>query len=304
MSDSRNIFRILYLLAATAVIVSCDRSDEEVPKKSQAILSANAISIDSEYANVWDESDEIGVFVMESGTGNILEGHANLRHIADLSADAVSLQPAADTIFFPSDGSSVDFIAYHPFREMDSGYLYGVDLSDQSAPSPRMLVRAEAKGHNSVMNSVRFSLRPEYAKLKVNLKIDIPESKADEGISISLHDMVFKGTFDIIAGNFLPYDSAGDALMSRRTGSVNAFEAYLLPHKVTDKATLTVNNTAEEGRTLRLDEYITSFEKGNQYDLNITVSPEGLKAMLVGVKAYYISDWKYDSEDIAGEIEK
>lgn len=306
MSYSRNLLKILFLIALGAASVSCRKTPTVKTEKVPAVLSVQALSLDYEYSGSWDESDEIGVFVMKRGTIEVIEGQGNLRHIAGLSAGTASLVPAGDTIFFPLDGSAVDLIAYHPYIEMNAaqGYKYIIDLSDQDSPSPGMLTSAKAENHNSVMNSVKFTLKPRYAKIKVNLKIDRNETKAENSVDLSLCNLYFKGTYDIIGGLFQYSSEKCSSVLRRRQESVNVFEALLPPQIADVDAVLKVNLSADESKDVVIRDFIEEFKEGNQYDLDVIVSPEGIEASLVGVKAYYISDWKNDNDDLTGEIEQ
>ena len=51
-----------------------------------------------------------------------------------------------------------------------------------------------------------------------------------------------------------------------------------------------------------LREHMREIKQNLQYDLGVTVSPEGIKATLVSMSEFSISDWYEDMEDIYGNI--
>ena len=96
----------------------------------------------------WDDGDAIGVFMTAAGTP--LSTSALSQNVEYKTTGANSFEPVneSEAIYFPFDGSGVDFIAYYPYREEIIDFTYPVSLYSQSSQADiDLLYSNNAKGY-------------------------------------------------------------------------------------------------------------------------------------------------------------
>ena len=114
-----------------------DNAPEVVNENRTAVQFSSSINgqIKTKAAdNSWNANDAIGVF-MKTGTGLTSVISANKNY--NTTGDGEFKPSAADqTLYYPEDGKTVDFIAYYPFKQsLPSNNIYAVDVNNQTSQS-------------------------------------------------------------------------------------------------------------------------------------------------------------------------
>lgn len=124
---------VLSGLAFTACVDNDDKSEwndgSQPISFTSSIKGINTRAVDSK----WTAGDKIGVF-MKATSGDLASAIAvNKQHATDANGN-VSAADADNALYYPTDGSSVDFIAYYPYTASLTGNVYKVNVADQSKP--------------------------------------------------------------------------------------------------------------------------------------------------------------------------
>ncbi len=107
----------LFLAAAAALtLASCSNDDDFADRPGDGRVAVNfsgGITLTRATGDAWDLNDGIGIYMVETGTQNVVDNAANRRYVT--AAGDGSFSPASEdqTIYFPLDANNkVDFIAY------------------------------------------------------------------------------------------------------------------------------------------------------------------------------------------------
>ena len=128
------------LLLCSILLASCAGDDEQLnPPETLKAVEFNAVVVGAHGTRAtgssWDPNDNIGIYMKKADEILSLSSVLN-------EADNVAYTTEGDgrfkpgnqdnAIFLPNDGTSVDFIAYYPQKEI-SGFMYKVDITNQSS---------------------------------------------------------------------------------------------------------------------------------------------------------------------------
>lgn len=125
---------VLSGLAFTACVDNDDKSEwndgSQPISFTSSIKGINTRAVDSK----WTAGDKIGVF-MKATSGDLASAIAvNKQHATDANGN-VSAADADNALYYPTDGSSVDFIAYYPYTASLTMYI---KLMSQTKASRRI----------------------------------------------------------------------------------------------------------------------------------------------------------------------
>lgn len=283
--NNKNLFRILLLAAATAMtLASCDKNETEQPYDGRVqftsgiTASHTRVAIDNK-KSVWEANDPVGIYMVDHGTTNISEGAANVKYLAGNGGAATTFAPAATPIYYPlSENGTVDFIAYHPYRDGVADYAYHVDVSDQSSQTALDLMLAKAdkagtgydKTDGEKNQAVDFTFTHQLAKLMLTVKKG--DGVKGDVSAVSIEGMNTKASFDLKGAAGLTGAGTPLAITPRTITPGVAYEAILLPtSSITDGHTVTFVADGET-YTWNMKDDIASLEAGKMYEYEITVT--------------------------------
>ena len=165
-------FRSAAFCAAVFLLAGCgndnesataDGNDSRIPLEVTGGISAQTRAADA----AWAASDAIGIYMLKSGTTDIAESAANRRYTT-AQGDGRFSADAGASIYYPIDGSKVDFLAYYPHSA--SGVAdgkYALDLSDQSHLPAIDLMSASVSGKDKSAPGVAFNFHHLLTKLEL-----------------------------------------------------------------------------------------------------------------------------------------
>jgi len=152
--------KFLSVLAVTAILLSSCSSDDtmETPEVNNGMVkfssgvNAATPKVGGAEGTIWSTYDVIGIYMLKAGQGltdaNIVEGKKNVSYRAESSATSTSFKPGSSVIYYPVDGSKVDFFSYYPYTASLDDYVFKVDLSDQDPQTDVDLMIAKANNSN------------------------------------------------------------------------------------------------------------------------------------------------------------
>lgn len=228
-----NLFFLITLL-----LYSCNQQDiGTAPESSQHPVQFQSTISGSGYqtrasGTTWGD-DSIGVYMVKAGQPlSDATVWADNRIYETQSNGTFTPSGIDHMIFLPEDGSAVNFIAYYPYQASLQGYIFPVDLSDQSSQERIDLLYARpAAEYTKEDLNIPFSFSHQLVKLVLNLSPSAAEETL-EGVTVQIHGMKTKATFDLATGDLTTDENSGQPITlkttSYTTGKAQA-EAILLP---------------------------------------------------------------------------
>ncbi len=197
--------KILYMLFAMGLIVSsCSKDiDTDFGGDGQVAASFVDATITRATDGVWAADDQIGIFAYDEADA-IYESYENICYKASDGGESATFLPSSTTIFYPTSGDKLSFIAYSPYQASADDCIYDIDLSEQSAPEDiDLIVADDGVLYGNENPEVSLQLDHKLAKLTMTLKAGSGLTQDDlAGATVTLTDIAATGTYDLKDGTF------------------------------------------------------------------------------------------------------
>lgn len=149
---------------------SVSDSDGRVPLQVSGGIHVQTRAHDAQ----WDKDDQIGIYMFAAGKTGIAEGAANIPYKKSDTGDGFT--PVNTPIYFPIDGSNVDFHAWYPYKDVTAD-AWTADLTKQTSQAALDLMVADAKSstqeggtvYNKLQPTVRLNFEHRLTKLVLNI---------------------------------------------------------------------------------------------------------------------------------------
>lgn len=271
------------VVAASALMFGCadnevNLSDRISGKELYKITSgtnkfASRVNIYSQ----WENGDAIGVYMFPANTTDVIGNASNVKYVTTVDG-------ASQAAFTPSSAPielhdvAVDFVAYYPFSESVSDFIYTIDLSDQSQGfNKHDLMYASAKNKTfSDDGNLEMTFSHCLSLLKVNVTgITSMERLTVEGLKTN-------ATFDLRNASLNVAETQTAMVLEQQVNTAN-FVGIVLPSEDISGMKVVIQSAGEKYTyTVPEGSSVTKFEKSKIYTFNINVqSPE--KNTLEGV---------------------
>lgn len=229
-------------MAVILMLAGCSSNleDNGRPDNSPVPLQVNS-GIQTRATNAdWAKDDCIGIYMLSAENNSVLPDADNRCYVAQAGGANVAFMPAAPehTIYYPIDGSAVDFTAYYPQQSL-MGDVYPLNVVDQSNLSSIDLMTATAAGHSKEAPAVSFRFRHRLAMLQLSISAGIGITAADlEGVEVEVTRQRASGTYHILSDVFSISSEAETAIKLNTTADGTKAQAILLPNDVDGNAPL------------------------------------------------------------------
>ncbi len=225
----------------------------------------------------WQEGDCIGVY-MNCGSTQLAE---NTPYATDGDGHFYA---ASDPLYYPEDGTPVDFVSYHPYSDAVEDGLYPVDLLD--APVD-LLYSNNATGYTDGTPQLQF--RHQLSKLVFMVTHADGDSLNDAGVTAD--GLYTAGSFDLSTGQWNLTGSGGVFDIPLRSqgadGTSAVFETFVLPQQ----GEYTVTFELSDGRSSELTMAYSEYLPGKRYIYQVNLSNPEAPLVAVGGSAG-IDDWE------------
>ncbi|MCE5205280.1 MAG: fimbrillin family protein [Porphyromonadaceae bacterium] len=211
------------------VLLACEGEVIDPVKASKSIkLTAEIEGVRTRASgSTWEKNDGIGVYMKKAGeplNAALLE--KNIHYFYNDSGYFKS-KNVEQTIYFPFNGSNVDFIGYYPYRADISGFTVPVDLSMQSNQATIDLMYSNNMTTRNMTNpnvNMTFSHRLS----KMTLQITHYRNISLGNLSVFITRVSTEASFNLENGNLTILPGTKDIAM-RVNVDGTAAEAILLP---------------------------------------------------------------------------
>lgn len=268
-----NVVRCLSLLI---ILQACENELVELPQGNRAkeatFTSAIGDRVMSRAVNTsWEANDVIGLFMLGNADKAVLK--ANAAYVTP-QGDGHFVGKAGNTVYYPEDGTAVDFIAYYPYDEKLTSYnRYTLDVTDQSRQQDIDLMVATNLTDRTA-SSVTGNLQFRHLLAKLVLNLNSADGSSLAGIEAMVQGLKNKATVDLSKeDDNITLGDATDAVPMYVDEGCTQAEAVLIPQPLEGKLkiTLSVNGREKEIET----DIAGSIEAGARYTVNLSISNTG-----------------------------
>ena len=272
---------------ATLLLTACQNDEETMQTDARVALQVTSGIQTRAYDATWEANDEIGIFGFTQGDAPA-QAYTNVRYVTTGGDGAFT--PDGTTIYLPTDGSSLDFVAYYPHTtDLENG-IYTVDVEDQSDLSTIDLMAAGMQTANRINNTVTFNFEHKLSKIVLTFKPGDGMALSElTGMKVQLTNQQTLATFDVTQpdGEVVVGTNTPATLTLNTDADGTSSEGIVLPSANFDGMTLHLE--LEDGGSFFNWDLNNSkadkFEAGKKYVYDITVNKSRLDVTAT------IEDW-------------
>lgn len=285
---------------STLALMSCTNNDDNSEwYGSEGIVFTSAIQ-SRVSGNTWNANDEVGIYMMNSGSGIEAATAQNKKYIAQTNGTLTAA--SGNGIYLPESGN-VDFIAYYPYTTSVSGNKLAVNVSDQSNPAAIDLIYSNGTKGVAATTSTTIKLGFTHQLTKVTLNVTKDETiETLNGLGVNIKGISTEGEFNLADGTLTATAGTNNkdvAMYIDAQGTTATATAIILPTAAsTDQTSLNLTfNLNGQSFTHTISD-ASIFEKGKNVSFNANLSINNGKPV-VTIGAATIEDWTEKSgEDI------
>lgn len=234
----------------------------------------------------WDENDEIGIFMIETGQDlsqeTIVDDAFNRKYIYQSTETENGFFPDAeiDKMYYPQKGA-VDFIAYYPFGNIEN---YGIQLNTYNQISQQDLDLLYSNNLTEIEATTEvqpLQFKHQLVKLLFNIIPGNGITKNDlSGLSLTFKEVKTQGFFSLNDGSIALNDIVTQDVQGLATSTDEGLqvEAILIPQDCSEKK-IQVQLSAGNTYIFSLGEN-SEWKTGNKYLYEITLSSNTTEATL------------------------
>lgn len=295
------ISNLLYMGAlSTLTLMSCTNNDDNSEwYGSEGIVFTTAIQ-SRVSGNTWNANDEVGIYMMNAGSGIEAATAQNKKYIAQTNGTLTAAP--GNGIYLPESGN-VDFIAYYPYTTSVSGNKLAVNVSDQSNPAAIDLIYSNGTKGVAATTATTISLGFTHQLTKVTLNVTKDETiETLNGLGVNIKGISTEGEFNLADGTLTATAGTNNkdvAMYIDAQGTTATATAIILPTAAsTDQTSLNLTfNLNGQSFTHTISD-ASIFEKGKNVSFNANLSINNGKPV-VTIGAATIEDW---TEKPGGDI--
>lgn len=287
------ISNLLYMGAlSTLALMSCTNNDDNSEwYGSEGIVFTTAIQ-SRVSGNTWNANDEVGIYMMNAGSGIEAATAQNKKYIAQTNGTLTAAP--GNGIYLPESGS-VDFIAYYPYTTSVSGNKLAVNVSDQSNPAAIDLIYSN--GTKGVVATTATTINLGFTHQLTKVTLNVTKDGTIEtlnGLGVNIKGVSTEGEFNLADGTLTATAGTNNkdvAMYIDAQGTTATATAIILPTAAsTDQTSLNLTfNLNGQSFTHTISD-ASIFEKGTNVSFNANLSINNGKPV-VTVGNATISKW-------------
>ena len=280
-------FGALSLLIGGLSLSACSNEEIHMDDARVALQVTSGIQTRA-YDDQWEEKDDIGIFGFTQEDAPA-QAYSNVRYVTRSGDGAFT--PDGTTIYLPTDGSSLDFVAYYPYTAtaMTDG-VYTVNVTDQSDQSTIDLMAADTQTADRIKNTVTFNFEHKLSKIVLTFKPGDGMALSElAGMKVQLTNQQTLATFNVTQpdGEVVVGMNTPATLTLNTDADGTSSEGIVLPSANFDGMTLhlELSNGSSFFNWDLNNSKADKFEAGKKYVYDITVNRSRLDVTAT------IEDW-------------
>ena len=211
--------RKLYYLSLIILIAlfACNKEDGQLDLQSVPVNFKTTVfeEVKTRVIGVnWESGDKIGVFAIKNGStlneGSIVDNYDNLSFSTTGNGE---FYHDGQPIYFPEDGSAIDFISYYPYKSDIISFNYPIDIAEQ----------VDFMYSNNLKNAsnTNASNNLDFHRVmsKVSLTIRPLGDGSLEDLTVEVNGLKTKAFFSLASGELTVDDESLGQLLLTPTGS-------------------------------------------------------------------------------------
>ncbi|MEG1861864.1 MAG: fimbrillin family protein [Bacteroidaceae bacterium] len=270
--------QIVTILTLAACLTSCNNDTEstlvqkeQVPLRVMSSIKTRAVDA------TWEKNDAIGIYMFSAGTQTVVGPAAN-RLYTTATGNGAFTATGDNIIYFPVEGSKVDFRAYSPYQKLTNN-SYSVNVSNQSSLPAIDLMTAKVQDHSKLTPTVQFDFQHRLTKLELTITAGKGIQTSDlQNLTVCLTNQRTEGSYDPLLDAFsIPMTSGMEIITLNTATDGSSAQAILLPNDVAENTPIakrqfvfTLKKTGEVFYWT-LDD-AKSFNRGDKNIYNITIN--------------------------------
>lgn len=291
----KNISWVLLTLISTFLFTSCyEREDENLHSSKQVVTFSSGVNKYetrvNEDGDQWLKDDEVGIYMISDNNDEFLA--SNVKYKALSSGVSTTFQ-TENAMYFPTDGSLVNFMAYHPYLE-SATTEYPINLSSQAKQVALDLMYATSESAANQTTGTAITLTFKHMLTKVVLNLTAKESVGDiSNVKVTAKGMNTTATFDLVSKTIKDEGDAGD-ITAYASATANRYEFILLPLaelKDTHTIEFDVNGTIYSWTINKNDGDIAQFKSGYKYTFGVYLTDSGVDSRVETEQEGSVTPW-------------
>lgn len=280
---------LVYFSALVATILSgCSSDDKDLPETKQVVSFSTTIT--SRAVNdAWTTGDKVGVYMIPEG-GTLATALASNKKYTASATGELTYDSEDQAIYFPVDGSKVNFVTYYPYTATVSNNQIAVDVTNQTTQEAIDLLYAPTTtGFNNASTKVNLNFTHQLTRMVLNI------TKASNvtltNFAVKLVGTETKAAFDLATGTLTTTAGNVASIAYKLTDKGNdqyQAEAIVLPNsKLPDDAAIEFTIGTQ---TFKTSLAAASLNAGSSYSYPANISDNAGK-LVVAVGQATITNW-------------
>lgn len=183
----------------------------------------------------WDKKDAIGIYMTVAGEQVLVKDVKNRRYITWEGDGIFVTADAANTIYFPVDGSNVDFYAYYPYQAglVNGNLPLDVSIQNNLAAIDLMVTKVLSSSTtplNKQHSDVSFGFIHYLSKLELEIMPGKGISSDDlKQLKVEITGQRTSGSYNLLSGIFEVIATGGQSILLNTLDNGTSAQAILLP---------------------------------------------------------------------------
>ena len=323
----KSIYKYIFSIPLSFMLLgmqSCsDDKTEDENGPCPVILKAEVFTADKDAGTIWSGGQNIGVYMLKSGTREVIGDYANLKFLADNRGSTGYLVPADNVpAYYPTDGTEVDFRVYYPYNENVQTRTLGLHQTEvviNNTTKPDALLYSDnCRGKNG-SDRPTVQIKSMLSLIKMELHSDMKDAAS---VTATIRNTATRAIFDIMEGKFVGRTvEAGNPIQltaNKQTGTsgdIFHLQATLLSGIMEADAVIEIAVKDKSGNIIKSykpaplrkvldlgEEQIA--EENTQYaiDVQLNGNSENITTQLAAKTQIVILKWNGNDDDATGGI--
>jgi hypothetical protein len=275
--------RLLILtIACAAIFSSCIMEKGVEGKKATEVefsgnLTKTKTRISGLNGTEWSVNDPVGIYMMPASADLTAENAITSNSFYRTTANGTAGQfaPQGEALSYPTDGSEVKFIAYHPYSETIENFALSFSVADQSDLSAiDVLYAAPGNSKFSRTSTVPVPLKFSHKLTKLVFKVlngDRVNEDVANGVTATISGVRTAGSLDLASGLVTSSGEAGELSAEGAT----TIEAIVLPSNNLSDVTVKFTNAANQSFVAKVPN--AAWQSGYRYSYKVTLNRDESK---------------------------